>query len=88
MANIHKIVELGGVTSLNISNRTINTVCHFTFTSGATDNPFTNAGGHGYLYVNETVNYGSMIVYSNAGIKARKLAGGSYASTWETIVSL
>ena len=80
------IVELGQISDLNIASREINTVYHFTFLQGITNNPFSTNGGHGYLFVNESSNFGSQIIYTNGGIKARRLHGGSYGS-WVNIAT-
>lgn len=80
------MVDLGLVSSLDISDRKASTVYHFTYIRGATNDPF-DAGGHGYLYTNDVANYGSQIVYSDKGIAWRELRSGQYRS-WVYIVQL
>lgn len=86
-SNVGNVVDLGTVTSFDITNRVANNIYHFQFAGSVTDNPFSNAGGHGYLYVNETNNYGIMVLYSNAGIQARRLQNGTYLQ-WKSVVAL
>ena len=80
--------DLGVVTDLNITDRVIGGISHFTFTSGAKNAPWTSSGGHGILFVNaDSANFGIEVAVSDAGIKARNLRSGTFGS-WTSITSL
>lgn len=86
-SQLGKYVDLGEITNLDISTRTANTVYHFTFGANIASNPFSAKSGHGYLYVNDATSYGSQILYSDGGIKVRKLSSGVYG-TWQNLITL
>lgn len=80
------LIDYGVVTNLNIDNRPVGSVISFRFPSSATSNPFSEAEGFGYLFVNNHPNYGIQIAVSNRGIAARSLMNGVYAD-WKSIIA-
>lgn len=79
--------ELGEISSLDINERAVGTVYHFTYQVSAAANPSTGSG-HGYLYVNaDSANYGIQIAYSDQGIFTRTLNNGTYGAWTNTATS-
>ena len=79
---------LGTVSDLNITGLNYNTEYTGVFSAGAANSPFaSNVGGHFKVFATSSAKYCVQVVYSNVGIKARRMNNDVWSSNWVDIVS-